>query len=153
MVISEGFQLMRVDPGAGGEGDAAVGDIEVLVQAGAARLEPGLGVVSPHVGQGGEGAPGAAVTVQQLRRAARIVIAIVAAGHQDPLCIVETSNINQIIHVVCSHQVIHSPMFPSDAAVERLKEKKGRIFKIFITINNSQQLYSGQPTTACCVER
>ena len=86
MVISEGFQLMRVDPGAGGEGDAGVGNIEVLVQAGAARLEPGLGVVSPHVGQGGEGAPGAAVTVQQLRRAARIVIAIVAAGHQDPLC-------------------------------------------------------------------
>ena len=84
MVISEGFQLMRVDPGAGGEGDAGVGNIEVLVQTGAARLEPGLGVVSPHVGQVGEGAPGAAVTVQQLRRAARIVIAIVAAGHQDP---------------------------------------------------------------------
>ena len=69
------------------------------------------------VGQVGEGAPGAAVTVQQLRRAARIVVAIVAAGHQDPLCIVVNSNINQIIHVVCSHQVItHSPTFPPDAA-------------------------------------
>ena len=84
MAISEDFQLMRVDPGAGGEGDAGVENIGVRVHVGAARLEPGLGVAGPHVGQGGERAPGAAVTVQQLRRAARVVIAIVAAGHQDP---------------------------------------------------------------------